>query len=235
MKLLSGYYDQDRIARRVAAGEHRAVVGGLWDEIGALQLAFLRANGLTPQSRLLDIGCGSLRLGVRAVDFLDTGNYWGTDINESLLTAGYEKEIVPAGLAHKLPRVNLIVDSDFTFNGLPHQFDFAIAQSVFTHLPLNHLRLCLSSLAKHLNGPCVFYVTVFIAPDHSLTMPCLQDPGNVTTYPHRDPYHCSLADLQHVALGSPWGVDYVGDWGHPRNQKMAVFKKSSGSGTFKVC
>jgi hypothetical protein len=129
-----------RLAKRVPNGEHRALIGGMWDEIGALQLDFLRARGLRPDSRLPDIGCGSLRLGVRATDYLETGNYWGTDINESLLTAGYEREIVPSGLAHKLPRDHLIVDGDFTFAHLPRDFDFVIAQSVFTHLPLNHLR-----------------------------------------------------------------------------------------------
>ncbi|MGC1464305.1 MAG: hypothetical protein WA792_01085, partial [Pseudolabrys sp.] len=107
-KMLSNYYNQDWVAEGVSAGKHRALIGGLWDEIGSLQLEFLRANGLTPQSRLLDIGCGSLRLGVRAIEYLNVGHYWGTDINESLLAAGFEKEIIPNGLARKLPRENLI-------------------------------------------------------------------------------------------------------------------------------
>ena len=33
------------------------------------------------------------------------------------------------------------------------------AQSVFTHLPLNHLRLCLANLARRLVTPCRFYFT----------------------------------------------------------------------------
>lgn len=222
----SGYYDHSRIDERVAAGDHRAVIGGLWDQIGGLQLEFLRANGLTPQSRLLDIGCGSLRLGVVAVDYLDAGLYWGTDINASLLTAGYEREIVPAGLAQKLPRENLIVDGEFAFTGLPRSFDFAIAQSVFTHLPFNHMRLCLANLAEHVEGACTFFMTVFIAPDNVLSKPFAQQPGGVTTYPHRDPYHYSLADLNHAAVGLPWRIDYVGDWMHPRNQMMVVFRKA---------
>jgi hypothetical protein len=64
MEIHSMYYDQRGLAERVSNGEHRAVVGGMWDELGALQLDFLRARGLRPDSRLLDIGCGSLRLGV---------------------------------------------------------------------------------------------------------------------------------------------------------------------------
>ena len=76
---------------------------------------------------------------MRAVDFLDSGHYWGTDLNESLLDAGYEKEIVPASLTDKLPRENLVTDGDFKFPSIPQEINFAIAQSLFTHLPLNPL------------------------------------------------------------------------------------------------
>jgi cyclopropane fatty-acyl-phospholipid synthase-like methyltransferase len=220
------YYDPNRIAAKVSAGAHREAIGGMWDEIGALQLDFLRANGLRPQSRLLDIGCGSLRLGVRAVEYLEAGNYWGTDLNESLLNAGWEKEIVPAGLAHKLPRGNLVVDADFTFAGVPRAFDFAMAQSVFTHLPLNHMRLCLINLAAHIEGACTFFATAFIAPEGALANPCRHQPGNITTHPHRDPYHYAVADLAYAASGTSWQVEFLGDWAHPRNQKIARFRKA---------
>jgi SAM-dependent methyltransferase len=222
----SSYYDQRGIGERVSQGEHRELIGGLWDEVGSLQFEFLRANGLCPETRLLDIGCGSLRLGVRAVDYLKAGNYWGTDINESLLRAGYEKEIMPSGLAHKLPRDHLVVDGEFTFATLPRNFDFAIAQSVFTHLPLNYMRLCLDSLAAHIDGPCTFFLTVFIAPDDMVSRPVSHHPGGVVTFPHRDPYHCTQADLHHIARGGHWSVEFMGDWNHPRDQKMVVFRKT---------
>lgn len=221
----SSYYDQCEIAQHVSQGEHRELIGGLWDEIGSLQIEFLRANGLCPEHRLLDIGCGSLRLGVRAVDYLNADNYWGTDINESLLASGYEREIVPAGLAHKLPRDHLVVDGEFAFNNIPRSFDFAIAQSLFTHLPLNHMRLCLANLATQVVGPCTFFLTVFIATDELVSRPMTHHPGGAFTFPHRDPYHCTEADLYHLARGLPWSVDFLGDWNHPRNQKMVVFRK----------
>ncbi len=150
--MLSSYYDKSAVAAGASQGAHRDIIGGLWNEIGDLQLEFLRSNGMTKDSQLLDIGCGSLRLGVRATDFLNSGHYWGTDLNESLLDAGYDKEIVPAGLADKLPRENLVRDGDFNFPGIPHRIDFAIAQSLFTHLPINRLRLCLSKSGHACGG-----------------------------------------------------------------------------------
>lgn len=222
----SHYDDLDGVARRVAANEHREVIGGMWDQIGALQIDFLKSQGLLPEHTLLDIGCGSLRLGVHAVEHLNTGKYWGTDLNESLLSAGYDREIVPAGLSAKLPRGHLVTDAEFIFTGVPAQIDVAIAQSVFTHLPLNHLRLCLAKLASHLEGACDFYATFFIVDDTKVVGPVWHEPGGITTHPHKDPYHYTESDLRHAAAGLPWSVDIIGDWKHPRDQQMVRFRKA---------
>jgi hypothetical protein len=40
--------------------DHRAYVGGLWEEIGTLQFEFLLRQGLAPSDCFLDIACGSL-------------------------------------------------------------------------------------------------------------------------------------------------------------------------------
>ena len=68
--LAPGFYD-----RALAAGKHRDIVGGRWSETARAQMACLLAEGMQPPHRLLDIGCGALRLGHRAVAFLDPGNY----------------------------------------------------------------------------------------------------------------------------------------------------------------
>ena len=222
--VISDYYDKDAMAAAVDRGDHRTIVGGLWDEIGDLQLRFLKAHGLTTDSKLLDIGCGSLRLGIRAVDYLARGNYWGTDLNPALLTAGYEREIVPAGLSWKLPRSNLIVDENFRFEGVPSRIEFAIATSVFTHLPLNHMRFCLSQLAKHVAGPCDFFFTIF-TPLGEVTESHRQAKGDIVTHSHRDPYHYTISDVRYAAADTPWAIDFIGEWDHPRNQMMVKAHK----------
>ena len=84
----SGYYDQEAMRADVRDGRHREAIGGLWDEIGDLQMRFLIAQGMQPGHRLLDVGCGSLRLGSRAVEYLDAQRYFGSDLNEVLIRAG---------------------------------------------------------------------------------------------------------------------------------------------------
>lgn len=226
-KPLSNYYDPDAIAAAIDSGAHREVIGGMWDEIGDLQLAFLKAQGLMPDHHLLDIGCGSLRLGVRAVPYLNAGNYWGTDLNRALLEAGYEREIEPAGLAPKLPRGQLVADADFAFPGIPHNIDCAIATSVFTHLPLEYLGRCLASLGVHVTSPCTFFFSIFTpAPDHPFDEPCKHPVGGKTSYPDRDPFHYKIDDLHAAAEGTPWAIEYIGNWKHPRDQMMVKAEKA---------
>ncbi|MBK6466107.1 MAG: class I SAM-dependent methyltransferase [Rhodobacter sp.] len=200
--------------------QHRAEIGGMWEEIGALQLEFLKAQGLKPDHHLLDIGCGSLRLGCKVAPYLNPGNYWGTDRSRDLIDAGYDREIVPAGLGQRLPRTNLVTDGIFDFPGAPDTIDYAMAQSVFTHLPLNHLRLCLANLARRLVTPCRFY---FLRSSRQTAAgrcgPCLQKDG-ITTWSYKDPFHYDLADIRHAARDLPWALRLVGDWAHPRNQMM---------------
>src|SRR6185437_3621442 len=93
------YDDPDLMRQAVDLGQHREVIGGMWDELGALQAAFLIAQGLSPRHVLIDIGAGSFRAGMKLVPYLDAGNYYAIDLQASLLWAGYTREILPAGLA----------------------------------------------------------------------------------------------------------------------------------------
>jgi hypothetical protein len=222
---ISQYYDEAAIRAQVARGDHRSVVGGLWQEIGQLQFDFLKGRGLQPAHRLLDIGCGCLRGGVHFVRYLDSGNYFGTDLSQALLDAGLE-EIAANGLVEKLPRGNLVLDAEFSFAGLPPQFEFAIAVSVFTHLPLNLIRVCLERLAPELVNGGLFYATFFeIADDFPTWRTAEHRPGGVVTTGAGDPYHYRLADFLYVAKGLPWQVRPIGDFGHPRGQRMLEFEK----------
>lgn len=214
------YYSRKRVREVVANGQHREAIGGLWDEMGLLQMRWLTNVGMRPHHKLLDVGCGSLRLGVRAVDYLDAGNYFGTDLNDELLTAGYDAEIKAAGLAKKLPRENLVADGEFTFRSIPADVDFAIAQSVFTHLPLNHLRLCLGNLADHVAGPMTFLFTVFTVPNEGRIPVSADQKAGVVTHLHKDPYHCTISDIHQMNTGLPWEIDFIGEVGHPRGQKL---------------
>lgn len=229
---ISPYYDESHIKSRIESGEHRAAVGGLWEQMGAHQLEFLKQHGLQSQHRLLDIGCGAFRFGVHALAYLEAEHYFGTDISADLVEAGYAKEL-STELRAKLPRQNLIISADFDFSALPARMNVAMAQSVFSHLPLTHLRRCLHKLAAHMEPESAFYATFFICPDHHPVTQPLTHPiaagagGAVTSYDYQDPYHYTQNDLEYAAKDSGWRVQVMGDWGHPRGQQMVVFIRQS--------
>lgn len=224
----SPYYESD-LKDKVIAGGHRQLIGGLWDKMGRMQIDFLRDQGLQPHHVMMDIGCGALRLGSLAVDYLDPSHYYGVDISEDLLDAGYNKELTDRQ-RERLPRSHLHATDSFDFSYLHDQkIDRAMAQSVFTHLPMNHIRHCLIRLAPVMKPDGVFYATFSLCPDHHNVTEKLVHPSGedvtveVVTYDIRDPYHYTLEDLEYCAKDTPWKFQYLGDWGHPRNLKMAAF------------
>lgn len=210
----------------IDAGAHRGLVGGMWDEIGPLQLDYLRSQGLRPTDRLLDIGCGSLRGGIHLARYLETGNYYGFDSNESLIKAAVVKEIPEAGIGDRLPAANLKVSARFDCD-FGVRFDVALAVSVFTHLPLNHVQLCLFRLAQVMTPGGRFYATFFAPPAGTPFDRPVRQPV-VTSYPERDTFHYRPADLAWAAASvADWDFRLIGDWGHPRGQQMALFTRHS--------
>lgn len=222
---ITKYHNLDLVRRRVEVGEHRDVIGGMWDELGTLQHDFLVDQGLKPHHRLVDIGCGSLRAGVPLTRYLDADRYYGIDISRDLLDAGYEREILPAGLGSKLPPNHLHATADWDVAPFGVRFDFGLAQSVFTHLPRGQLTDCLSAIAPHFVPGGRVYITYFHRPDDCLDGdPVIHEPGGIASWHDRDPF-----DIRHDALSAAtpegWDLTIIGEWGHPRDQRMALFTR----------
>jgi len=222
MNIMKGIntYAKDLSPEQIKKKVHRDFIGGMWDELGRLQFDFMIEAGLKPNHKLLDIGCGSLRGGLHYIRYLDRGNYFGLDINNSLIEAA-KIELEEAGLAEKCP--NLIVDDKFSFEKFNSKFDFMIAVSVFTHLPMNIIVRCLTKARENiaLNGLC--YATYFEAPVDAHIETIKHQPGGMKTNYDSDPFHYSINELTLMAKLAQLQASIVGDWNHPRNQKMAVF------------
>jgi SAM-dependent methyltransferase len=227
MDTLPNLYGRQLSAAELAAGAHREFVGGLWEKVGLLQFDFLVQRGLRPDMRLLDVGCGCLRGGVHFIRYLELGHYFGIDVNQSLLTAGYEVELPAAGLQKRLPRHHLLATAGFEGWRFGEVFDFALAQSVFTHLPLTWLRRCLEELARCMRRGGQLYITYFECPsDWPPLLPRTYEPHGGTTFPDRDPFHCRVDELRDCARELPWRFEPIGAWGHPRSQHMALYVRS---------
>lgn len=207
----------------VSQGAHRAAIGGLWDELGKLQLNFLIDRGLRPSDVLLDVGCGCLRGGVHFISYLEQKNYFGFDINQSLLDAGYDVELNKMGLQSKLPKNHLQANSCFDMTAFGQKFRYAIAFSLFTHLTLNSIRRCLIEMGRVMQPGAKFYATVFLCTDEdALERPCSQS-AEITSFMDKDPYHYHLSDMRWLASQTSFDVSLIESFKHPRNQKMLEF------------
>ena len=212
-------YWQQLTDAKVQEGAHRRMVGGMWEEIGLLQFQFLKERGLRPSQVLFDVGCGSMRGGLHFIRYLDAGNYVGLDINESLLKAG-AGEIAAAGLTDK--RATLVQDADFDFGKIGRKADMAVAVSVFTHLHMNHILRCLVRLRPQLAAGGVFYATFFECPEDKVLADIEQFPGKLSRL-DSDPFHYPRSIIRWLAEYSGYRPEFLGDWGHPRDQKMVMF------------
>ena len=151
-------------------------------------MALLLDEGMTPQDHLLDIGCGTLRLGHLAVPYLEPGHYLGTDASLALMQHGRTHELCEPS---RLPPLQLVEDAAFAYPGVADTITLAIAFGVFTHLPKSALTSALNSLGRFARLRA-FVFTVFLAPKAA---PATRQPDGVVTHPDRPPYHVDEASV----------------------------------------
>jgi len=199
---------------------HRKAVGGLWDTVGQLQFDLLVREGLEPRHRLLDIGCGSLRGGVHFIRYLDRGNYTGIDKSAERLSAGRDLELPAAGLVAKEPLLEVV--DDFDFARLGQSFDYAVALSLFTHLPIELIKTCLINVDRVLAPGASLYATFLEIQSDDQRRSIDRSERLYAKDPN---VWFAFDDLAAACEGTGLEAEYVGDWGHPRDQKLAVFTK----------
>jgi SAM-dependent methyltransferase len=196
---------------------------GQWDYLGKLQLDYLVKRGLEPGHDLLDVGCGPLRAGVHFIRYLEAGHYAGVDKRGDVLETARIVELPRYGLEDKQP--TLLAIEHFEFGNLGRTFDFAIAQSVFTHLPLNTIVRCLVEMGRVLRPGGRFYATIYENPNGRLYLDDIRHSDTAVSHSDRDLYHYDLDSLRFACEGTGLSLAYEGDWGHPNNQKMIVFTR----------
>lgn len=142
-----------------------------WDEHRRFQMELLQADGLKPSSRVLEIGCGPLTLGLPLIGFLDPGKYTGIDVRPSVLDIAYA-QISKAGLAAKNPR--LICSRTFGAEELGAEtFDFVWSFSVLFHLTDELVNTWFEQVARRLErtGICIANINAETAESTWLEFP----------------------------------------------------------------
>jgi SAM-dependent methyltransferase len=206
--------------RRQAAtiAPHRAYVGpeDRYDLIGGMQFRLLLALGLRESHRLLDFGCGSLRAGRLFIPYLGRGNYHGLEPNHWLVQKAIEQEIGHDLVALKWPHFHCT--DGFQADECGRDFDYILAQSIFSHTGVDLLRRSLESFARALSPMGIAVATFIHAQKDSVPLDDTDGwvyPGVVAYEPRRlqeEIQGCGLA-------GRPL------PWYHPNHQTWYVLSK----------
>lgn len=197
------YYAKLMNARTPA--DPKNAVGGMWDEMGKLQFDYLVKHGLQPGHKFLDFGCGALRGGLHYIKYLNAGDYDGIDISEQILKEG-RKFLKEAHLEHKNPTLHLVSDLSFNcVNG--KKFDYIIAQSVLSHMPLREIETSFVNIKKVMKPTTIYFAT-------------FHDGGDKTFVKDFQDFYFPFADLQNAGKRSALKIELMNDYPHPRNQRM---------------
>ncbi len=182
-----------------------------WDLLGQWQMDALLHFGLKPTDHLIDIGCGPMRLGLRAVPYLYDGHFYGIDALESYIRIGHRIMNDMGGRK----KFHLIQSNCFEFDRFNQHFEYANAQSVFTHLSLDQIELCLTSL-KHVMKPGGMFLCTFLTSSN---------PRGFLYFgksPMVNPAECSAETLMHLSKKISIKFENV-NYDHPTGQSVGLF------------
>ncbi len=199
----------------IGARHHRAFVGAAegYDISGALQFNILTFLGLRQDHYLLDIGCGSLRGGRLSMSYLEPERYYGIEPEEWLIAEGIAHEVGQDLIDLKRPAFSN--DSRFTLTTFGRQFDFILAQSIFSHASSSQIERCLSQ-AKQVMAPNAFFVATFVQGEEDYE-------GDGWVYPGCVSY--SLERMTTLAEEQGLACQKI-DWPHPAQQTWVVYSHS---------
>ena len=111
-----------------------------------------------------------------------------------------------AGLEEKNPVLHLV--NDLSFDCLDgRKFDFIIAQSVLSHMPLKDIETSFVNIRKVMGKSAVYFAT-------------FHDGGDKTFVKEFQDFYYPFAALQDAGKKNGLKIELMNDYPHPRNQKM---------------
>lgn len=163
----------------IGARHYRAWVGSadVYDIMSATQFNLLTYLGLREHHYLLDIGCGSLRAGRLFIPYLLEGRYYGIEPERWLVEEGIKNHLGEDVVRIKQPSFSH--DGNFTLTTFGREFDFLVAQSIFSHASQAQIRRCLSE-AKNAMKPTAMFAANFAEGPDNYTGSEWMYPGLVT-------------------------------------------------------
>jgi hypothetical protein len=122
-----------------------------------------------------------------------------------------------------------LISYNFNFDKVDDaSIDFAFSNSLFSHLSLNSIILCLRNLRPKMKVNAKYLTSMIVVPGEieplSYDWSYLKTPGsNIISYPTKDPYHYTKSTINETLDGRiGFKIIQVHDYGHPF-QKLVEF------------
>jgi hypothetical protein len=193
---------------------YRAFIGATqtYDIFAHMQFSLMTLLGLRQEHTLLDIGCGSLRAGKLFLVYLLPERYFGIEPEQWLVEQGIDKEIGHELAARKRPKFQY--SDEFPCSSFGVQFDFILAQSIFSHASQAQIQKCLAEARASMKDTSMFAASFVEGPEDYA--------GDKWVYPGTIRYrsetierlanqaglHCRRLDWFHIG-GQAWFVFFV--------------------------
>jgi SAM-dependent methyltransferase len=116
-------------------------------------------EGMSPESRVLDVGCGCMRAGYWLIRLLDPGCYCGIEPNQTMLDKGREYLLSPELIRAKRPQFD--TNDRFDFSVFDKKFDVVLARSVWTHASKPQIETMLDSFVAN-SSKDAFFLTSYL-------------------------------------------------------------------------
>lgn len=192
---------------------HRAYVGPRDEfDVGAAHQFNLMTSclGLREYHHLLEIGCGALRAARLFIPYLLPDRYCGLEPNRWLVEAGLEHELGPS--LERLRRPLFRHEADFSLTLFERQFDFILAQSIFSHTSQAQMRRCLEQVKQVLHPDGLFAASFHTAEEDY--------EGDSWVYPESVAYRPQT--LERLAQEAGLRVHSL-PWGNQNQQSWLLF------------
>jgi cyclopropane fatty-acyl-phospholipid synthase-like methyltransferase len=148
---------QARAAGMIEAHGFVGVPLETYDAAGREQFVRLLQSGLVPGSKVLDIGCGTLRLGWWLIPFLDRGNYFGIEPARDRVDLGLRYIVRRRDRWGKRPSFDH--NASFDISVFRTSFDFLVAGSIWTHCSKRHVETMLDGFVRNATPAGTFLAT----------------------------------------------------------------------------
>lgn len=194
-----------------------------WEVRKETYYAFLKKKGLGKDTRLLDIGCGAMPLAHAVLPLFRNGqgDYFASDISGKTVSVG-KLLLKKAKLA--IEEENICLTDHFCFPDAWAPIHMAFSNSLFSHLNLNSIYLCLYNLNKIMIKGGIYYSS-FIMTDRDHNPASEYNIGQFNGSLWADPFSYRPEVIE--AIANITGFDFAIEEGYTAQHFAVLTKRHS--------